>query len=116
MKVYNIASKTKGQTTMTTKTYYNEELECEVNVEEMNRAEALEYAFDWEEAIKNANYSTEMSIYIEYKDGSYYSNIDGDISGKLRKTNIKAIILDDGYEYYIYGAYEMNENLIPEVK
>jgi hypothetical protein len=101
---------------MTTKTYRDNELDCEIMVEEMNRKEALEYAKDWFETIKTATYSTDMSIYIEYKDGSYYSNIDGDESGNFKKSNIKAIILDDGYEYYIYGDYEMTENLIPEVK
>lgn len=103
---------------MTTKTYYNEELDCEVMVEEMNKTEALEYAKDWIDGIETATkggWSTDTSVYVEYKDGRYYCNIDGDVTGTFRKTNIKAIILDDGYEYYIYGAYKMNDNLIPEV-
>lgn len=101
---------------MKTATYYDEYTDCEINVEEMNKAEAVEYAIDFIEGIENCNGNSDMSVYVEYNDGSYYSNLDGDVSGrKFKKTGIKAIILDDGYEYYIYGAYKMSENTIPEV-
>ncbi|MCQ2602365.1 MAG: hypothetical protein MJ193_00415 [Clostridia bacterium] len=101
-----------------TKTYFDEYTECEITVEEMSRKEALQYAIDFIDGIETAGilgYSSDTSVYVEYKDGSCYINIDGDVSGTLKKQNIKAIILDDGYEYYIYGEYKMNENMIPEV-
>lgn len=100
---------------MITRIYRDEELNSEISVEEMNKKEGIEYATEFVNGIKNANYSTEMSVYVEYKDGSTYINIDGEEDGKFKKRNIKSIILDDGYEYYIYGAYIMTENLIPEV-
>lgn len=103
---------------MKTRTYFDEYTECEITVEEMNRKEAIQYALDFIDGLETAHslgYSTDNYVYVEYKDGSYYSNSDGDEFGTLKKTNIKNIILDDGYEYYIYGSYTMSENMIPEV-
>ena len=98
--------------------YYDEYTECEIMVEEMSRKEALEYACDFIEGIELSDYlnqSSDMSVYVEYNDRTYYHNINGDITGNFKKRNIKAIILDDGYEYYIFGNYIMDENVIPQV-
>lgn len=100
---------------MKTVKYFDAYTECEISVEEMSRKEATEYAIDFIDGIELSNCSTDTSVYVEYKDGSCYYNIDGDITGKFKKSNIKAIILDDGYEYYIFGSYTMSENLIPQV-
>lgn len=100
---------------MTSKTYFDEYTECEIFVEEMGRKEALEYAKDFIDAIEFADYTTDMSVYVEYKDGSFYHNLDGDIDGTFKKSNVKAIILDDGSEYYVYGKYTMSDIMIPEV-
>lgn len=97
-------------------TYYDEYTDCEITVEEMTRAEGIEYAIDFIEGMENYNGHSDMSVYVEYNDGTYYHNIDGDVSGrKFKKTGIKAIILDDGYEYYVFGKYTMSDNTIPEV-
>ena len=100
---------------MITKEYYNEELDSKISVEEMSRTEAVQYIKDWVDGISNAPYSTDLSVYVKYTDGSSYINIDGDVSGKLKFRGIKGCILDDGYEYYIYGQYEMADSLIPEL-
>lgn len=103
---------------MKTVKYYDEYTECEIMVEEMSRKEALECACDFIDGIELSNYlnqSSDMSVYVEYNDGTYYHNINGDITGNFKKRNIKAIILDDGYEYYIFGNYIMDENVIPQV-
>ena len=103
---------------MTTVKYYDEYIEAEITVEEMSRKEALEYACDFINGIEYSNkvgQTSDMSVYVEYNDGTYYHNIDGDITGSFKRKNIKAIILDDGYEYYIFGDYTMSEYFIPEV-
>ena len=96
--------------------YRDEEFDDEIFVEEMTLKEAIEYAVDWYNGLKEMpeGYAN-MYMYIEYKDGSIYSNSDGDEDGRFKKTGIKSMVLDDGYEYYIYGKYTMNENLIPEL-
>lgn len=101
---------------MKRKIYKDEELDCEIFVEEMTLKEATEYAVDWYNGLRETpvGYSN-MYMYIEYKDGSIYSNLDGDEDGRFKKTGIKSMVLDDGYEYYIYGKYTMTENLIPEL-
>ena len=93
---------------------YENEFGDTIKVEEMSRVEAIEQVIYWMEVIETSDYSTDCYIYVEYNDGSYYINFDGDISGKFKKTGIKNIIMDDGYEYYIYGPYIINENDIPE--
>ena len=103
---------------MITKIYFDYYTECEIIVEEMERKEAIIYTTDFIDGIelsKVGGWSTGMSIYVEYKDGSHYSNIDGDEYGKFKKINIKGIILDDGYCYYVFGNYKMSENTIPEI-
>ena len=103
---------------MKTVKYYDEYNESEIMVEEMSRKTALEYANDFIDGIEYSNQigqTSDMSVYVEYNDGTYYHNIDGDITGTFKKRNIKAIILDDGYEYYIFGDYTMSEYFIPEV-
>jgi hypothetical protein len=103
---------------MITKIYFDYYTECEIIVEEMERKEAISYTTDFIDGIelsKVGGWSTEMSIYVEYKDGSHYLNIDGDEYGKFKKINIKGIILDDGYCYYVFGNYKMSENTIPVI-
>ena len=100
---------------MKEKTYRDEELDAEITVAEMTRAEALEYAMDFIDVIEVCGGNSDMTVYIEYKDGSYYLNSDGEITGTFKKSNIKAIELDDSAWYYIYGKYTMNEYLVPEL-
>lgn len=95
--------------------YYNESEGCGVTVEEMTRKEILSYIADWFDTFRNCDFQTDMTIYVEYKDGSHYYKNDDEEDGTFKKTNIKGAILDDGYEYYICGAYTFSENMIPEL-
>ena len=67
--------------------------------------------------INNREYIGEDdSLYILYKDGSSYiltSNIE---MGTYKKTNIKAVIIDNGNTYQVYGNYNLNDDAIIEVK
>lgn len=91
---------------------YRDEFGDEVTVEEMTRKEAIEYVEDWIGNIECVPYSTDLYIWVEYNDGSFYKNYDGDVEGVFKKRNIRGVILDDGYEYYVYGEYTVDENLI----
>jgi len=95
---------------------YRDEFGDEITVEEMTRKEAVETVEYWIECIEDSPYSeTDMYIWVEYNDGSFYKNYDGDIEGVFKKRNIKGVILDDGSEYCVYGDYIVDENLIPNL-
>ena len=103
---------------MTAKKYFDDYTGCEITVEEMSRKEATEYTIDFIDGLETAcraGFDPDIYVYVEYKDGSYYYNSCGDTCGKFKKTNIKAVVLDDSSEYYIFGKYKMNENTIPEI-
>ena len=91
-----------------------------VNVEEYTANEIKGMIADIIDAIdmaKEQGYRyIDDSIYVEYKDGSYYYNGEGGVDGKYKKSNIKGVIIDcSGCCYQIYGKYTMLENLIPEL-
>lgn len=99
-------------------TYTNEYGES-VKVQELTRQEAISQAQDFIDGIATAKKlkqgDTDTTIWVQYKDGSHYMNYDGDVEGKLKKSGITHISIDDGYQYYIYGKYKMNDNLIIEL-
>lgn len=84
----------------------------EVTVNEYNLAEIKKLITEWQEGIdfcESVNQNPEMYIFVEYKDGSTYTRSFGEESGTFKKTGIKAVEMDDGYEYYTFGKYEFNE-------
>lgn len=94
--------------------------DSEIIVERYSIREGIKLAIETIESIEyciDAGYKfIDSSVYIEYKDGSYYNNCQGDISGAFRKSGIKAIIIDcEGCCYQIAGKYMMDENHIPQV-
>lgn len=89
------------------------------NVREATRKEFKEYAIDCIEGIEcnkevHPWMDTDTSIYIEYSDGSYYHNIDGDIIGVFKRTGIEFGVIDDGSEYMVFGKYVINDDGIVE--
>ena len=99
---------------MATYTTFETEFGDEIEVAKLTRSEAIEQVEYWIDQIEQSEYSTDLYIWVEYKDGTNYSNYDGDISGRFHRNNIKGIIMDDGYMYYIYGKYEIRAD-IPEL-
>lgn len=91
--------------------------EFEVTVWEVSRKEALNYAKECVESWYDG-VSGDGSVYIEYDDGSYfYADETENINlANFKKQHIKTIIIDDGSGYTIYGPYELDDNLIPQVK
>lgn len=50
----------------------------------------------------------EDSLYIEYKNGTYfYVGSDGEIEGKLKRNNIKTVIYSNACTCVIYGEYKI---------
>ena len=115
MKVYVKSSDISMRVEDNTKIYTDGEFES--YVWEVSRKEALNYAKEcvesWSEGI-----SGDGSVYIEYDDGTYfYADETEDINlARFKKQHIKTIIIDDGSGYTIYGPYEVDENLIPQVR
>lgn len=101
--------------------------DTELTVNEVTRKELLDLVRDYQESIRfseelyamKSPYATDPDLYIfiEYTDGSTYCRSLGEEEGRFKKINIKYADLNDGYEYYIYGKYVMNEdtNFIPQV-
>lgn len=85
------------------------------------KKEIVKMIQEWKDSIRfceHLNQNPDMYIFVLYEDGTTYSRSFREEDGKFRYTHIKTAILDDGYEYYIYGEYEMNEdtNYIPTVE
>lgn len=58
--------------------------------------------------IENRGYlSEDESLYIEYKDGSYYYLCSDGEDGKFKKTGIKKVVIDNAETYQIYGHCDM---------
>jgi len=91
--------------------------EFEAHVDEVTRKRALQYAIECVESWVDG-YGGDGSVYIEYQDGKYFyadETVPIDLS-KFKKQHIKTIIIDDGTMYTIYGPYELDDNLIPQVR
>ena len=99
-----------------TKTTYCEALEEDVEItidEYTTKKEIVRSIQEWKESIKLAmklGYSQDVYIAVQYEDGHFYWNHAGDEDGKFTYTHIKAVIIDDGYQYYTFGKYVINEN------
>ena len=101
--------------------------DTELTVNEVTRKELLDLVRDYQESIKfseelyalKSPYAADPDLYIfiEYADGSTYCRSLGEEEGRFKKINIKYADLNDGYEYYVYGKYVINEdtNFIPQV-
>lgn len=98
---------------------YDEMTDTMLTVNEYTtKKEIVKMIQEWKDSIRlceKLHQNPDMNIFVLYDDGSTYSRSYREEDGKFRYTNIKTAILDDGYEYYIYGEYEMNEetNFIP---
>jgi len=57
--------------------------------------------------IENKDYlDDDSSLYVEYKDGSYYYLSGACEEGKFKKTGIKTVIEDNPCTYTVYGAWK----------
>jgi hypothetical protein len=86
--------------------------EINVIVNEYTRKEIKQLIAEWIENIEfceTLNQNPDMYIFVEYNDGTTYSRSYNDENGTFKKTGIKAVEMDDGYEYYTFGEYEFNE-------
>lgn len=107
---------------MTTRNILDETTDTMLTVNEYEtKKEIVKIIQEWKDSIKLSEHlhqNPDMYIFVLYEDGSTYARSFGEEDGKFRYTHIKTAILDDGYEYYIYGEYEMNENTnyIPTTK
>ena len=92
--------------------------EINVTVNEYNRKEIKSLIDEW---IKNIEFceqikcDPDMYIFIEYSDGTTYSRSYNDEMGTFKRTGIKAVEMDDGYEYYTFGKYSFNECGVIEI-
>lgn len=104
---------------MTIRNILNEITDTILTVNEYDtKKEIVKMIREWKDSIKLCEYlrqDPDTYIFVLYEDGTTYSRSFREEDGKFRYTHIKTAILDDGYEYYIYGEYEMNEdtNYIP---
>jgi hypothetical protein len=89
---------------MKTIIHHIEDIDADMIIEECTKKEITEIMLETLEYGCN-----EDSVAVLYKDGSFYSNICGDVDGKFRRNNIKAIILDNGCTTEVYGKYTVNE-------
>lgn len=97
---------------MTKKEYRIEDLDVSITVWETKKQKDLLDILD--ELLENAKVFThnvfeDMAFFIQYNDGSYYSNVDGDIEGTYKKKGIKGIHYSNPEDSQVYGAYEVNE-------
>ena len=86
--------------------------EIDVIVNEYNRKEIKKLIAEWIDGIELCEFLKQDActyIFIEYNDGTTYSRSYNAESGTFKKTGIKAVQMDDGYEYYTFGKYEINE-------
>lgn len=61
------------------------------------------------------NQDPDMYIFVLYEDGSVYSRSYQYEENKFKYTHIKAVMMDDGYEYYTFGEYGINEHAVPYI-
>lgn len=88
------------------------DMELVIN-EYTTKKEIIKLIREWKASIKlceKLNQDPEMFIFVLYEDGSYYAKSFEDCDGKFKSNGIKAVNMDDGYEYYTYGEYDINEN------
>ena len=98
---------------MTKREYRIDELDISVDVWETKRQKDLLDVLD--ELLENDDLHPENNVFedtaffIKYKDGTYYSNVDGDTEGVYKKRNIVGIHYSNPMDSQVYGAYEVNE-------
>lgn len=103
---------------MKTKTYTNQHDE-QIIVEELTRKEFIEWALGTIEAVCQYD-SQDDTLWVEYKDGTHYycDYLDCDSSDsrtfKFRKTNIEWGCISNGSTWQVFGAYELDENMVPQ--
>ena len=89
---------------------YAPELEANVIVEHCVKKEIMEI-IGWYIEDKNDGYDlSDNALYVLYKDGTQYIDIEGDNPEKFRKSNIVAAIVDNGNTYQVWGDVEIGEN------
>lgn len=97
-----------------TKTVNTDVGEFDLIINEYNtKKEIIKLIQEWKDSIKlceKLHQDAEMFIFVLYEDGSYYARSYGYIDGKFKYDHIKAVNMDDGYEYYTYGEYSIDEN------
>lgn len=91
-----------------------------VYVEEMTRKEFIS---EVQTIIEDVRYfeesgiyeDTDMSIWIDYKDGSsFYFNDSVGINGKFRKTNIAFGVISNPCTYQVFGKYVITDGCLCE--
>lgn len=88
---------------------YIEYLEDYVIVERCSKKEITELV-SWYMDDKEFDIDGDNSLAVLYKDGTTYYDCGGDNSGKLRKSNIEAVILSNPCTYQVWGDVELDEN------
>lgn len=116
---YNIYTLIKGVVVMKVKEFPVKDMDVCVTVIEVDRQKdilcVLDELIENDEYFRNderyVNYNVFMdeAFFILYKDGSYYSNVDGDVEGIYKKKNIKGIHYSNPEDSQVYGEYEVNE-------
>lgn len=96
--------------------FYFDEFDATIIVEEFeNLKEAKDMIYDC--FINNREFIGEDdSLYLLYKDGSSYILTNNIEIGSYKKTNIKAVVIDNGNTYQVYGDYNLNDDMIIEIK
>lgn len=87
------------------------EVELTIN-EYTTKKEIVKLIQEWKDSIRlseKLHQDPDMYIFVLYEDGSYYSRSYQDEDGKFKYTHIKGVNLEDGYEYYTYGEYTIDE-------
>ena len=97
---------------MIRKEYRIEELDINITVWETKRQKDLLDILD--KLLENAklldyNAFEDIAFFIQYNDGTYYSNVDGDVEGTYKKKNIKSIHYSNPADSQVYGPYSVNE-------
>ena len=93
------------------------EVELIIN-EYTTKKEIIKLIQEWKNSIRcceRLHQDPDMYIFVLYEDGTTYSRSYYEEYGKFTYTHIKAVMMDDGYEYYAFGKYEINDEAIPTV-
>ena len=106
--------------TTITKTITCEDIgEFEITINECyTKKEIVKLIQEWKSNIKlceKTNSDSDMNIFVLYEDGTTYVRSDNYEIGKFIYTHIKSVIMDDGYEYYTFGEYEINQDGVLEM-